>query len=100
MFEANLNGVAVCDDECEKFKKDAKARKVSESTKEEDKEDLHNKREAEIFEKQMEGGRRKKRNRKKEGEIVEESTMMKNKVYIVSAVFLAILVGYVSFQFL
>ena len=88
-----------CDAECEQLRReeqDARGR----SREERKEEDLHNKREAEIFEKQLEGGKRKRRNRKKEIEEEEETFFSKNKILIISSAFLlSVIVGYSIFAY-
>jgi len=82
-----------CDQDCELQKREQK-NKVKMSDVKAAEEDEHSRREAEIFEKQMEGGKRKRRNRRRETESEVESPKSNLALFIASAMFLLVVVGY------
>lgn len=98
----NVNAVpnpVVCDQDCEAAKQEKlEARNKSRSDTRQE-EDAHTRREAEIFEKQLEGGKRKRRNRRRETETEEESFYSKYKVIIVGCLlFSSVILGFVVFN--
>merc|ERR1711915_392566 len=82
-----------CDDECVLGKKET-LRSKEKSDSHDSYPDEHARREAEIFEKQLEGGKRKRRNRRKEIDEVEVDLFSRKKMYGISAiVLLSVIVG-------
>lgn len=84
-----------CDAECEAQRAAKSLNKKKDET--EECEDIHSKREAEIFQKQQEGSKRKRRNRRQEV-VEEEETSHGNKLFMLLSFVAVVTLGIILFK--
>ena len=83
--------VIQCDEECKRANLKTSGEQLKVLDEREREEELRNKREAELFERQMEGGKKRRRNRRKESVGETASFLQRNRFYLIIGVAAALL---------
>lgn len=83
--------VIQCDEECKRANLKTSGEQLKILDEREREEELRNKREAELFERQMEGGKKRRRNRRKESVGETASFLQRNRFYLIIGVAAALL---------